>query len=395
MSVRYRLASLTSRLLLLAACAAAPATLNAQSSIFGVRGLGLPGRPLTAATRGTGGAFGLFDGESDLNPAAMAALENVTASFALAPSWRKWEGPAGSANLRETRFPLVFVGGPIPGSKVGIGISIGSYADRDFSLTTSDTIALRGVPVGISDTFNSRGGLNEIRLAAGVALGARTTIGGGVYWITGSSRVDSRRAFSDSSYLSIRQTGELSYQGFGLSAGILHQLSPSIQLAGLIRTDGKATVDRDSARAYTVDLPWTIGAGVRLRASKRLSMAGQAVYRTWSGANSDLVAQGGLGARNTLELNVGGEFTRKLRAPYKLPIRWGARYAQLPFSLLPGERAKEFSLSAGTGMRFAQARAAIDLSLEQAWRSEGSLYKERALTLNFGLSIRPYGAGVR
>ena len=382
-------------LLLLLALTTLPATLPAQSSLFGVRGLGLPGRPLTAATRGTGGAFGLFDGESDLNPAAMAALRNVTASFVLAPSWRKWETPAGSANLRETRFPLIFVGGPIPGSKVGIGVSIGSYADRDFSLASSDTILLRGANVGVSDTLNSRGGLNEIRLAAGVALGDRTTIGGGVYWITGSSRVDSRRSFSDSTYLPIRQTAELSYQGYGVSVGILHQLTPSIQLGGLIRTDGKASINRDSASSYSVDLPWTVGAGVRLRASQRLNLAGQAVYRTWSGANSDLVAQGGPGARNTIELNVGGEFIRKIRTPSKLPLRWGVRYAQLPFSVLPGGKAKEFSLSGGTGMRFAQDRAAIDLSLEQAWRSEGSQYKERAFTLIFGLSIRPYGAGVR
>ena len=86
------------------------------------------------------------------------------------------------------------------------------------------------------------------------ALGERTTIGGGAYWITGSSRIDARRAFSDSAYLSIRQTAELSYQGFGLSVGILHQLSPSIQLAGLLRTDGKAATQRaaqrDAADAY-------------------------------------------------------------------------------------------------------------------------------------------------
>ncbi len=395
MSVRYRLAFLTGRLLLLAALGGAPTILPAQSSMFGVRGLGLPGRPLTAATRGTGGAVGLFDGESDVNPAAMAALDNVTASFVIAPGWRKWESPAGTADLRESRFPLMYVGGPIPGSKVGVGISIGSYADRDFTLTSSDTILLRGAPVGITDTLNSRGGLSEIRVAAGVALGGRTTIGGGVYWITGSSRIDSRRAFSDSSYLAIRQSAELSYQGFGLSAGILHQLSPSVQLAALIRTDGKATIDLDSARAYTVDLPWTVGAGVKIRASRRISLAAQAVYRTWSGANSDLVAQGAPGARNTMELNIGGEVARKLRSPSSLPLRWGVRYAQLPFSVLPGGSAKELSVSAGTGMRFAQRRAGIDLAVEHAWRSEGSQYKERALTLIFGLSIRPYAPGVR
>lgn len=395
MSVRYRLAFLAGRMLLLAALGGAPTILPAQSSLFGVRGLGLPGRPLTAATRGTGGAVGLFDGESDVNPAAMAALDNVTASFAIAPSWRKWESPAGTANLRESRFPLMYVGGPIPGSKVGVGISIGSYADRDFTLTSSDTISLRGAPVGITDTVNSRGGLNEIRVAAGVALGGRTTIGGGVYWITGSSRIDSRRAFSDSSYLAIRQSAELSYQGFGLSAGILHQLSPSVQLAALIRTDGKATIDLDSARAFTVDLPWTVGAGVKIRTSRRINLAAQAVYRTWSGANSDLVAQGAPGARNTMELNIGGEVVRKLRSPSSLPLRWGVRFAQLPFSVLPGGSAKELSVSAGTGMRFAQRRAGIDLAVEHAWRSEGSQYKERAFTLIFGLSIRPYAPGAR
>ncbi len=395
MSVRYRLAFLAGRVLLLAALGGAPTILPAQSSLFGVRGLGLPGRPLTAATRGTGGAVGLFDGESDVNPAAMAALDNVTASFVIAPSWRKWESPAGTADLRESRFPLMYVGGPIPGSKVGVGISIGSYADRDFTLTSSDTILLRGAPVGITDTLNSRGGLSEIRVAAGVALGGRTTIGGGVYWITGSSRIDSRRAFSDSSYLAIRQSAELSYQGFGLSAGILHQLSPSVQLAALIRTDGKATIDLDSARAFTVDLPWTVGAGVKIRTSRRISLAAQAVYRTWSGANSDLVAQGAPGARNTMELNIGGEVVRKLRSPSSLPLRWGVRYAQLPFSVLPGGSAKELSVSAGTGMRFAQRRAGIDLAVEHAWRSEGSQYKERAFTLIFGLSIRPYAPGVR
>lgn len=395
MSVRYRLAFLAGRMLLLAALGGAPTILPAQSSLFGVRGLGLPGRPLTAATRGTGGAVGLFDGESDVNPAAMAALDNVTASFAIAPSWRKWESPAGTADLRESRFPLMYVGGPIPGSKVGVGISIGSYADRDFTLTSSDTISLRGAPVGITDTVNSRGGLNEIRVAAGVALGGRTTIGGGVYWITGSSRIDSRRAFSDSSYLAIRQSAELSYQGFGLSAGILHQLSPSVQLAALIRTDGKATIDLDSARAFTVDLPWTVGAGVKIRTSRRINLAAQAVYRTWSGANSDLVAQGAPGARNTMELNIGGEVVRKLRSPSSLPLRWGVRFAQLPFSVLPGGSAKELSVSAGTGMRFAQRRAGIDLAVEHAWRSEGSQYKERAFTLIFGLSIRPYAPGAR
>ena len=59
------------RLLLLSALILAPAGAAAQSSQFGVRGLGMPGRPLTARAFATGGAFGLFEGESGLNPAAL------------------------------------------------------------------------------------------------------------------------------------------------------------------------------------------------------------------------------------------------------------------------------------------------------------------------------------
>ena len=61
-------------LVVLLLAAAAPNTAAAQASQFGVRGLGLPGRALSARSLATGGGFGLFDGESSLNPAALAGL---------------------------------------------------------------------------------------------------------------------------------------------------------------------------------------------------------------------------------------------------------------------------------------------------------------------------------
>lgn len=372
-----------------------PAPLAAQSSMFGVRGLGLPGRPLTPRSRATGGSFGLFDGESDQNPAAMANLRSVSAGFVMAPSWRRWEGPAGDASIRETRFPLVFVGGPVPGSRLALGVSIGSYADRDFKLATADTITLRGAPVGVFDTLTSLGGLNEIRLAAGYRISGSTTLGVGLYWITGSNRVEARRAFDDTTYISFRQSAELSYQGYGVSLGLTQQASEALQLGLVVRSDGRANVDLDSASAYSVDLPVTVAAGATLRASRRLTLAATGQFRTWSGANSDLQARGGVGAENTLELSFGGEVVRNLRRPSALPVRFGVRWAQLPFPIQAGDRPTEFALSAGTGTRFAQDRAGVDFALEQSWRREGDRYKERAFTLLLGLSIRPYGPGGR
>jgi hypothetical protein len=117
-------------------------------------------------------------------------------------------------------------------------------------------------------------------------------------------------------------------------------------------------------------------------------LAAHTLFRTWSGANSDLQAQGGVGAVNTVEVAAGGEYTPDLKSPFRWPLRFGAHYAQLPFPLLPGGRPHEVGISAGTGMRFGQQRAGIDLTVEHVWRSEDA-YSERAFLLSLGISVRP------
>lgn len=367
-------------------------SLAAQSSMFGVRGLGFPGRPQTAQARGTGSGLALFDPESDVNPAALTASPAVTGGFVLVPDWRHWETPAGSRSLRQTRFPLMYVAGPIPNTPLAVGVSIASYSDRDFKLASLGSDTLRGVPIEVFDTLTSTGGLNEIRLAAGYRIGTGTSIGFGVHLITGSSRIDTRRAFGDTTYLPIRQRAELTYSGLGLSLGVIHQLNARISVAAMVRSDTRARVDLDSAEAFRVDLPYTFSAGAALRPSPRVRLGFSGTYRTWSGANSDLLAQGSSGAQNTLELAGGAEWFRNRRRPLNLPVRFGVRYAQIPFPVEEGAKPREFSLSIGTGTRFAQDRAGIDLALEHAWRSESSRYKERALALVIGLTLRPYGS---
>jgi hypothetical protein len=71
------------------------------------------------------------------------------------------------------------------------------------------------------------------------------------------------------------------------------------------------------------------------------------------------------------------------------------RYAEIPFPVIVGAKPKEWTFSAGTGTRFAQERGGVDLTLEQAFRTENDGYKEKAFTLLLGLSIRPYGEARR
>jgi hypothetical protein len=315
--------------------------LQAQSSMFGTRAVGFPSRWLSARARGTAGAFGVFDPQSGINPAALSAATRVMVNFVATPGSRHWETPAGDATLKETRFPMVGLVGPIPKWPVWLGINFGSYADRDFRLFTSDTIQVQGPPVGpidsavVFDTLQSLGGMNEIRLALAYDKLRGTSLGGAFYLLTGSSRVDARRSFDDSAFAHIRQTAELSFSGVGFALGIVQEVTGGFRVAASVRSDGSATIKKDSSDVASghIDLPYTFAGGMELTLSKKLTAAAQGVYRTWSGANSDLIELGGIGSVNSLDLSLGAEYSTNLKRPTQFPIRIGARYAKLPFPL--------------------------------------------------------------
>ncbi|MBA3319708.1 MAG: hypothetical protein H0T50_16675 [Gemmatimonadales bacterium] len=376
------------RLWLVGVLALWPAVVWSQASQFGVRGLGVPGRSLSTRAAGSSGAFGMFDAESGINPAALSGLAVMTANFNGTQSFRSAENSAGSESLRDSRFPHVAFGGPVRGTPLVVGISYSTYANRDFSVATVDTILLRDVMVPVSDTLSSRGGLSDLRFAGAYTLRPRSVVGAAFHVITGSNRLESRRTFADAQYLPVEQSAELSYAGVGASLGAVQQLGSGLWVAAIARSDGKAIVDRDSARVSQVDLPYALGVGVRWKASAKLDLATHGVFHTWSGANSDLLAAGGTGADNTFEAAIGAEYIGDPRRPFRRPIRVGARYGTLPFPVQPGVQPKEFGISIGSGVRFAQDRAGIDLALEQLWRSAGD-FKERAFVISIGVGVRP------
>jgi hypothetical protein len=366
-----------------------PGVAGAQSPQFGARGLGYPGRAISVRTLGSGGAFGLFDLESSQNPASLGGVATLTSVFTVTQAFQRVENPAGSASVRESRFPQLMIAGPVRRFPAAVGFSFSNYTSRDFTLASSETITIRGQPVGVSDTLSSRGGLNDFRLAGAYRLNARWGVGVGFHIITGSNRLTSIRVFDDSAFLSSRQRSELSYAGVGLSVGLMGRFGQRIGVAAVVRSDGHVNMDRDSTRISTIDLPYTFALGLRAKPGSKLDLAAQGLFRTWSGANSDLLALGGTGARNTVELAAGGEFVSDPKRPFRRPLRFGAHYATLPFPLIQGgKQGREIGVSIGTGLRFAQQRAGVDLTLEHVWRSEGP-YKERGFVLSLGISVRP------
>jgi hypothetical protein len=376
------------RILFLALLALAPGSVAAQASQFGARGLGVPGRPLSTRAAGSAGAFAMFDAESGLNPATIAGLPAMTATFNATASFRTVENPAGSESLRDSRFPYMSFGGPARGTPFAVGVSYSTYTNRDFSNATIDTLEVRNVLIPVFDTLSSRGGMSDLRLAGSFKVRERSVLGASFHILTGTNRMEQHRTFTDDQYLPVAQSTELSFAGVGASVGAVHQLGRSLWVAAIARSDGGASVERDSAPVGDVDLPYSAGLGLRWKAGASLDLAGHGIFRTWAGANSDLLALGGSGADNTVELAFGGEFLIDPRRPNRAPIRFGAHYATLPFLLPPGLQPTELSASLGSGVRFAQDRGSLDLAVGYLTRSAGD-FDERGFTISFGVAVRP------
>ena len=374
---------------LLAVLALVAAPLAAQSSEFGVRGLGLPGRSLSTRALGGGGALGLFDGESSLNPASLSTLSLTTAVFTMANNRRSSVNPAGTATGRDTRFPQVLIGGPIPRTRFVVGVSYSMFTDRDFQLVSTGTASPRGVPIGVTDTLTSRGGIADLRVATSYAFSPKLSVGGGIHFLTGSNRMATRRVWDDPDYSSLEEKAELSYQAIGFSAGFLLHPTPKLGIAGSVRRDGRMTIQRDSTPSGEVAMPLQLAGGVRLQLSRRIVVAGQAILRDWSKADSGLVANGAIGSRDTRELSGGVELYSNSRRPSNKPLRLGVRYAELPFLISPQGTPSEFGLSVGTGVRFARDLGGIDLARERGRRKQGVNYTETGWQFTLGISVRP------
>ncbi|MEO5800198.1 MAG: hypothetical protein ABIZ70_09945 [Gemmatimonadales bacterium] len=379
-------------LLALAIVGAVPTLARAQSSQFGVRGLGLPGRSSSAHSLGLAGAFSLFDGESSLNPAALGALTQTTSLFTSSASWRNTTNPAGTGKATDARFPQIQIGGPIPSSKFAVGVGYSTYADRDFTLVSTGVASPRGEPINVTDTLTSLGGINDLRIGVAYVASPRVLFGAGVHFLTGSNRLLSRRSWADTNYLPIAEKAELSYKGFGFSAGVLLNPANGIAIAGAIRQDGNLDVQRDSSSSSgSIKLPLTLSGGVRLRVHRGVEFAGTVMRRNWSSADAGLREEGAIGAVNTFEASGGLEILSSIRRPAQKPLRLGVRYAELPFLLTTAGRPKEVGVSIGSGLRFAGDRGGIDLALERFQRKQGSDYRETGWIFSVGISVRSAG----
>lgn len=348
--------------------------LAGQASPFGINGLGIPGRPESARARATGGAFAMFDPYSALTEVAITVNDRLSVNAAGAVSYVTDDLDGVSATRRTTRFPLFQISGPAWGG-VMIGGGFSNYLDRSYRVTLTDTITLGGSQQQVTDVLSSDGGVSDLRIVAAKQFGP-LSIGAGYHLLSGSTRLLASRRFTDTStYSGVTQTDEIAFRGTGISASAMLALGRSLHIAGFARSDTHLRSELNAAEVARNDLPTMYGAGVYLHVTPQVAFAGSVVRTNWSVAADS-------NAFNTTVWAVGGEI-----GSGRHPLRLGLRSGQLPFG--PGTTApKELTISAGTGVMFAQGRGIIDVSVERQRRT-GSGLTETLWTGLFGVTVRP------
>ncbi|UCF39976.1 MAG: hypothetical protein JSW43_09560 [Gemmatimonadota bacterium] len=374
-------------LLALALGVGVPHMAAAQSSLYGVVGLGFPGRPIGVRARGMGGSLGAVDPGSAVNPAPVAQLTRLAATVTSLTSLRDYRIDTVAVDgLQDTRFPFASLAGGITGTPLSFEASYANYLSRTWDITSSDTVVLRGQPVGVEDRIRSDGAVADLRGALGWYVSSKLQIGGAFHLITGSTRERIQRQYSDRAYTPLLHDSDIGYTGFGWSVGLASSPVSGLRLGVSFRSDGALKAARDSVLIGRVDLPMTVSGGFAASPLAGILLASTVTWQSWSDAQEGLTSIGGDATTfDTWDVSAGLEIGGGVGPP--VPIRLGFRYAQLPFS--PGDdQVREIDLTAGTGFNFAQGRAAFTFAVERVSRDGGGA-SERAWQLAFGLSLLP------
>ncbi len=370
-----------------------PSALGAQNSIFGTRGIGFPGRVGGVRSIALGGGSEIFDPASVLNPALAASFGQVTVGAVSGTTFRNYTAAGTDASgLQETRFPLIFLGGGFGRSSLSYQVSVATFAERTFDLTSVDTIMVGGLPLQVEDRRISDGGVADVRVAIGWRRSAKLAIGGAVHRLAGSSQFTATRTFDNSEFQKFEERDALSFSGTSFSAGLLWLPTASLGFGFAARVNSSLASELEDGSSSKVAMPVSLAGGVWLGVTPRMRLMTTARWRSWSRAQDDLARTGtpavdSTRAVDTWEVGSGLEITSGPGGGGKFPLRLGVRYAQLPFSP-SNARPREWNFSVGTGAPFAANRAVIDIALERFQR-DGAGARERGWYLTVGFTITP------
>ena len=366
-------------LALVASHAAAQATLGAQ-------GFGYPPGQLSAYSRSLGGATGETDPLSPINPAALITLRRGGMYLQSEQESRSIEAEGSSGSTRSNRFPLFSAAVPITERGV-LSISFSTMLDRTWGTETRAKQVFDGDSVAFTERFRSEGAINDVRVGGAWAFRENIIFGLGIHVFPGENRLSLSREYDDSlSFAPFRDSINVNYSGAGVSAGIMWRPVKTITLGASGRYGGTLKLRESDTVRTTADAPSRLGAGVRYENSG-IVVAFRSDRTIWS-------RMAGLGSeratpQDTWDFGLGVDAVGPNLIGAQLALRAGARYRELPF-LAGTQSVEEAAFTFGTGAPLARGRASIDLYVERAYRTAGSIdAKERSWTFGLGLIVRP------
>ena len=374
----------------------AASALAAQTPITS-SGLGYPVPPVDAraAALGTVG-IGLLGGTFSVrNPADLTQHIYPGINISIAPEGVSVKGPDGASTTGRERFSVVRAIVPFAGFFVSFGF--GAEFDQDWAIRFRDTLSLGIGDYPFEEAREHDGGMSTIDLSLARSIG-RLSLGVAVQRVTGSIKQSFVRAFelpedpTQPVLADVIGADVVSYRSWRFKAGASVSVPRRFLIGGAVGIPGTLTADpRDPDRAErTFDMPKTIeGGGSALVAGQVLLHAGGG-WTGWSSLNSSLEV---VRAHDALWGGGGIEYRGLKALALDIPIRVGARFADLPFSAPEGEQVREVAFGGGFGVIFRNGRAAVDLAFEFGDRGEqaaGSIEESfRRLTLSFTLRQLP------
>lgn len=375
-----RLAAVAVALVAGVAPAGAQGTLSTQ-------GFGYPLGGLSTRAAAAGGALGEFDHLSGRNPAALSGWGRSGLYFQYDPEMRRINVGDVSDKTTTARFGSIAAGFMI-GTRWVVGVSNHAFLDRSWATSVRSGQRLGDDSVSFTETFNSRGGIGENRLAVSYQLHPRLLLGAGLHLLSGENRINLQRQFDDSvRYGSLDRDITLSYTGTGASAGVILSPVRGVSLAASYRQGGTMRLRVVDTIRTEAKVPSRFGAALRLDVISGLTLLASADRNEWSKLN-------GLGSTTARGLDAweyaagaqfAGQRTRNAAWTYSV----GYRQRDLPFAA-SGSVVSEKIFAGGVSVPVAGPRAMLDLALQRAARDVASgTTTERAWLLSVGLSVRP------
>jgi hypothetical protein len=314
----------------------------------------------------------------------------------------------GSGNLNYLAIAF-----PVKRGKWSSSTGLKPYTNVNYQLNYTDDIIGSANKVAVLET--GTGGINQLFLSNGVALGSDVSIGFTANYLFGSinNRYSNRlietqqdvvfvptvyeryyfKDFSFSAGFSFHKDS-LFNKNYQVNFGLVYDFSAKVNTDFYQRTElNKASGDIDSlalANLYgTTTLPQSYGAGLSFSKGNNFTVGVDAQYLDYS-QYKDFKGQNPTG-QGAWRLAIGGEFTPNLSSPgsylKRMTYRTGVSLDQYPY-LVNGNTLQDFGINFGLSLPVSRF-SSVDLGVKFGKRGDLQLNKieENYIKLYFGVTF--------